>query len=258
MSDPHAGEPQLLPTTTLVLRYGYSSIIFCYFRLAHKLDDRSSSLRVLGQDDTLAWTVVLHVCRHWRRAAYQCSEFWERIPLSSAKWAKVALEYSKPRTIIVEWKSGSGVLGEGYISVPAVLLALKELPRIRVLSLKELSFTIHEGHETRWGLSPAIVQDLRFPWAPQQCKYSTGSSPPTFRSCICTECPLLFQCGGLRRVFEPAKLGDAFACGSCGTCLHPGPEGRATGHHPSATTPGPLHLWPLALPSLSFGPILNT
>ncbi|KAI0265536.1 hypothetical protein BC834DRAFT_164725 [Gloeopeniophorella convolvens] len=126
--------------------------IFCYFRLTYDRDGRPSYLPPRS-DGPLGWTAIMHVCRHWRHAARQCSELWVRIPLRSTEWTEVALECSRPRPIVVQWQKGFEKR-RGRPSIRAVQLALKELPRIRVLSLEAVFFPSH-GHFDRFIALPS-------------------------------------------------------------------------------------------------------
>ncbi|KAI0275173.1 hypothetical protein BC834DRAFT_35425 [Gloeopeniophorella convolvens] len=87
-------------------------------------------------DGCLSWTALSQVSRHWRWIAHGYSELWERIPLTSATWTEVALEHSKPRSIIVQWQKEFEADRRGP-SPRALRLALRELHRIRVLSLED-------------------------------------------------------------------------------------------------------------------------
>ncbi|KAI0275342.1 hypothetical protein BC834DRAFT_852380 [Gloeopeniophorella convolvens] len=79
----------------------------------------------------MAWTVVTHVCSHWRRVAEQYPKLWEYIPLLNHNWTQRALLLSHPRSIIVQTVSGRSPFAE------SLHLALRELPRIRVLWLSD-------------------------------------------------------------------------------------------------------------------------
>ncbi|KAI0275357.1 hypothetical protein BC834DRAFT_965748 [Gloeopeniophorella convolvens] len=111
--------------------------IFHHVRLLHGYGiHRAPRPRV---DIPMAWTVVTHVCGHWRRVAEQYPEFWDYIPLSNPNWTRRALLLSRPRPIAVQMRPGRSP------SIESLCLALRELPRIRVLVLFDQPLAMGSG-----------------------------------------------------------------------------------------------------------------
>ncbi|KAI0275344.1 hypothetical protein BC834DRAFT_44839 [Gloeopeniophorella convolvens] len=94
-------------------------------------------------DNPTTWTAVTHVCAHWRRVAEQYPELWEYIPLSNPNWTQRALLLSRPRPITVQMQPGR------HLSAESLRLALRELPRIRVLWLSDQRLGSGEAEERK-------------------------------------------------------------------------------------------------------------
>ena len=86
-----------------------------------------------GRLQQIGWTVVLHVCTHWRRVALACPHVWSYVTFAYSRWTEAMIERSKsvPLTVHVVLYSW------GWYRAMCDSLLSKMSRRIR-----ELSFTL--------------------------------------------------------------------------------------------------------------------
>ncbi|KAI0314115.1 hypothetical protein OF83DRAFT_1085873 [Amylostereum chailletii] len=109
------------------------------------------------QQDTghFSWTVVTHVCTHWRRVAHGYKQLWSSLPAHGCKWTELSLELSQPLPVSIHHVAGLGQ-SEG------LLAALEGISRARRISVGDTYEASPDG--TIAPVMSIVLQSLtRFP-----------------------------------------------------------------------------------------------